>query len=551
MMKYLPAIVLPALLVLALGLVGCQYSGGFQAVHCDDSSDCEGDARCEDGFCLSPIVDADVGPDPNGDLDVGDPDAGDPDAGDPDTGDPDTGGPDTGDCDEICCSDEDCEAGEECISNACVCPEITCGSDQCGVITNACGESADCQGCEDGVCVDHLCVECEDAGDCGEGEICTAENTCDCPLPTCDPGVCGTITNACGVSNECDGCPAGEFCSENQCVACDPNGEPYGGGSGNPGDPWRICSWAQWEHLQGESDHWNRDFELYSDLSGGTISPVGDEPARFTGSLDGRGHTISGYVINETRWFVGLFGYLDNATIQNLTVHDPEVSGDRAVGALAGRAENTTFTNVHVTSSVSTPQISGDREVGGLIGRLQSGTLSESSAAITVEGLSDRIGGMVGRNNGTIQRSWATSTVEGSVDVGGLVGHNRGFVYDSYAMGTVQGNTYIGGLVGYHERYCSNGGQRVIARSYGLGDPQGSNWVGGLVGILATCSGRPNSRIDDSYYDEAVGSDSVGGTGMPLQDFGTESSFHEWDFDTVWILEEEGFTRPHLRWELE
>ena len=53
-----------------------------------------------------------------------------------------------------------------------------------------------------------------------------------------------------------------------------------------------------------------------------TWTPMGNYQNPFTGTFDGKGHTISGLYFNEsTTFYVGLFGYI-NGTIKNVGVVD-------------------------------------------------------------------------------------------------------------------------------------------------------------------------------------------------------------------------------------
>ena len=49
------------------------------------------------------------------------------------------------------------------------------------------------------------------------------------------------------------------------------------------------------------------------------------------------------------------------------------------------------------------------------------------------------VGGVVGRNDGSIANSYATGAIDGGVYVGGLVGRNTGSIANSYATGFVVG----------------------------------------------------------------------------------------------------------------
>lgn len=507
---------------LLLLLAGCDYSGSLEAVQCDESSPCGPGASCVGNYCVSDATDPDAGPSEETDA------AGEPDAGDADTAETDA---DTG------------------------CPALECGDAECGVVTNDCGQSLECGPCADGFClVEELrCVECLESGDCADDASCD-DNLCVCHEPVCPENACGTVVNSCGAEVECGTCDDGS-CAENQCVPCDPAGVPYGAGAGSEEDPYRICDWSQWITLAATMADWSDHFILYADLQAGPVSPVGTFDDRFSGSLDGQGHSIIGLQITNGSEYTGLFGVLGGGTIINLVLEDPQVQGAGATGALAGGVgDGSVINRVQVVQS-SGAHVSGTTEVGGLIGRLAFGTVTESSSEAKVTGTGNAVGGLVGRNYSTIARTFATGTITGEdSEVGGLVGDNRGNILDSYATGDVTGtNSSVGGLAGVHRRNCTDGAQRYIVDSYGYGEASGGSLVGGLIGGRVLCSQtyhNPAALIDSVFNSSSGSPDNNRGFPLTAAEFEDESNFPEaWDFEAVWILEEGTHTRPHLRWE--
>ena len=136
--------------------------------------------------------------------------------------------------------------------------------------------------------------------------------------------------------------------------------------------------------------------------------------------------------------------------------------------------------------------------------------ISGSTAGGAVTG-TDRVGGLVGLNNGPISSSHATGDVSGVKWVGGLVGSNfeAGGTYEYYyiyeygginrisgstAGGAVTGTDRVGGLVGWN-----NG---PISSSHATGDVNGVQWVGGLVG--SNSGGGSVNRISESTAGGAV-----------------------------------------------
>ena len=200
----------------------------------------------------------------------------------------------------------------------------------------------------------------------------------------------------------------------------------------------------------------------------------------FAGIFEGNGYTISNLKINRPNTSgVGLFDYLENISeINNISLLNVDVKGDRAVGSLAGRNSGT-IANSHATGSVS-----GNSQIGGLAG-WNDGSIINSYATGSIDGNTE-IGGIVGHNKNIIRNSYATGPVVGDEDAGGLVGHNRGRIANSYAIGPVYGDEDVGGLTGEN-----NKGR--IANSYATGSVDGNDFVGGLTGW------NSDGRIANSY----------------------------------------------------
>lgn len=152
------------------------------------------------------------------------------------------------------------------------------------------------------------------------------------------------------------------------------------------------------------------------------FSPIGNILTKFTGSYNGKSHTISGLTINRSSSdYIRLFGYV---------------------------SEGTAIDSIGLPGSL----IKGD----------------------------DNVGGLIGRNHGEVSICYLTGNVSNGYDcVGGLIGINVGIVNDCYATGSISGHGVIGGLIGKNEddtaSYCHATG------SVNGGD-ESYNIVGGLIG---------------------------------------------------------------------
>ncbi|UCD21865.1 MAG: hypothetical protein JSW22_07530 [Chloroflexota bacterium] len=230
----------------------------------------------------------------------------------------------------------------------------------------------------------------------------------------------------------------------------------------------------------------------------------------LAGEFDGNGHKISNLSFNsDFVYTVGLFGYL----------------------APGGKVTDLGADNVNMT---------GDYNVGGLVGR-NWGTVSNSYATGNVAGYHYWLGGLVGWNRGDVSDSYCTSTVTGlgyvPMSVGGLVGQNWGNVSNSYATGSVTGDSYVGGLVG------ANRGV-IVSNCYSIGNVTGDYNVGGLVG-------ENYGAVGDSFWDiETSGKDnSAGGTGKTTAQMKDIATFSGADWDIIPVADP-GTRNPAYIWNI-
>src|SRR4051794_9586504 len=83
-----------------------------------------------------------------------------------------------------------------------------------------------------------------------------------------------------------------------------------------------ACSWIRTvTQLQAMKDNLAGSYCLANDIDAHTISnfvPVGTQANPFTGRFFGNGHVIRRLTISTSAAFVGLFGYTDQATIEDV-----------------------------------------------------------------------------------------------------------------------------------------------------------------------------------------------------------------------------------------
>jgi hypothetical protein len=313
----------------------------------------------------------------------------------------------------------------------------------------------------------------------------------------------------------------------------------FSSGDGTEISPYEITSWY---HLHNIRNHLNKEdvyFKLMNDLdkdssgyhefasnqadSGKGWNPIGVLASQFRGTIDGNDYTISDLYINRAQQgteYIGLFGFVSDASITNLKLSNINITSLRYVGALVGYALDTEFKNIHLTNA----NIKGTLGVGGLIGLAGgSSQIYNCSVSGRIEG-EGALGGLVGlldRSNiaaPSVERSYSNATVMGTGSgVGGLVGLASGheshriiikrcYTLNESAVTKVEstgtGNTiYVGGLVGHMS-------QTIITECYSKISVKATNGViGGLVGYMNY------AQINNSYYVEGKieGNNRVGG----------------------------------------
>jgi hypothetical protein len=256
------------------------------------------------------------------------------------------------------------------------------------------------------------------------------------------------------------------------------------------------------QDLQNMNTALSNNYILENDIDCTSVNfiPVGSPSAPFTGSLDGRGHTISNLTINLPLVMnVGLFGYTDTVNISNVGLINANISGLAGVGGLLGSN-------------------------GGLAYPGGSGTISNSyvTGSIKAARVID------------VNDQWGDFIAGSGYMVGGLVGSASLLsINNSYSIVDIEGHAYVGGLVG--DTYTT------ISNSYSVvkfNIPTDSSTSFNLAGLVASNHG---SSVNNSYYydySKGLGCYSNYGTGCTSvtdSQMKTASTFVDWDTN-IWNL---------------
>ncbi len=265
------------------------------------------------------------------------------------------------------------------------------------------------------------------------------------------------------------------------------------------------------------------------DLGGEKFSPIGNGETYFSGTFKGNNHTISNVSI-EGDSFVGLFGVIDHAVIQDLNLNNVSIRGCGDIGSLVGQSVFSQILNCHVTNlEMHTMDAAGNDNsvyMGGLVG-YNNADISVSyfeefsyddpvalidncstSGNIFVDSAFQygSIGGLVGVNHGGSDASRAINSLakisncRSSVNITGRDGEHETEL--PVAM-------ILGGLVGSNCDYNSIAEKgALIDKCFSTGNVDAKNvncmaWTGGLVGYQFNYKGNAvikNSGFEGNVY---------------------------------------------------
>lgn len=148
----------------------------------------------------------------------------------------------------------------------------------------------------------------------------------------------------------------------------------------------------------------NKMVTLTTDLDLSSIdkwTPIGTSVHPFDGIFNGGGHVIKNLNVSGSSNYNGLFGYAIKATIYNMHLLNPTVSGPDYVGTVVGYVDG----DSHITDILVTSNCSGND-------------------GYTAKATDGSVGGIVGRaKNATIERCLFDGWVKGTGWTGGIIGN--------------------------------------------------------------------------------------------------------------------------------
>ena len=340
--------------------------------------------------------------------------------------------------------------------------------------------------------------------------------------------------------------------------------------------------------------------------SGKGWEPIGTTSTNFKGTLDGNGYRIKNlYINNPNRSYVGLFGYIVEATIKNIILENANLIGKNYVGGVAGYVSCSTVTNVALKNT----SIMGNDYVGGVIGySYRTTTVSYCNVLGSVSG-TNNVGGIVGYQ--TTSKTVIENTtynyivychngakVSAKSKAGGIVGYSTSCVKRLYKSSP---NTTSGAYYYYYEysyvKNCSNSGDIIASDSiaggivgqtdlfkysdeyadsyveycYNCGHISAPSYTGGLVGRcyaeannfkhcysvgaitgssnFGGCFGDiPKTATFCYYLDEAVENPTCTvGISKSEDQLKKQTAYEQWNFASVWTMKgREDYPYPEL-----
>ncbi|MCK5028580.1 MAG: hypothetical protein KAR57_03030, partial [Bacteroidales bacterium] len=292
-------------------------------------------------------------------------------------------------------------------------------------------------------------------------------------------------------------------------IAFSQTATPPATGDGSVGNPYEIATLNNLYWLSQNSTEWDKHYIQTTDIDASTtvgwdndsgFTPIGNPTIKFTGTYDGKSHTIDSLYINR-----------------------PETSHISFIGSLGSTAsvDSLGLTNINFTAY-------------------------------------DNIGGMVAHNDGAISNCYTTGNIstakDGTVNAGGVVGYNIKTINNCYSKVniTATNGERVAGLVGTNYDIYAE-----INNCYSTGEVVSTaNYIGGLIG--RNMSGNVNNSLWDT---ETSGiSTSSGGTGLTTNEMKDVKNYLNagWDFmdetyngtDDEWgINSTENGGYPFLKWQ--
>ena len=272
------------------------------------------------------------------------------------------------------------------------------------------------------------------------------------------------------------------------------------------------------------------------DMTGRSFVPFGivegENAGKFTGTFDGKGHTIKGLKYDVSgKGEVGLFSQTDNATIKNLIIEGAYFKGNANVGGIVGRMYRTNITDCAVLNSY----IEGRDHVGAIAGEIAQtqvdgnyvgGTITNCFSDARIKTREFQAGGMLGTIHcGKVEKNLFTGTVEGREgdNANGMVSLVDKNDAESFIQYNVVAAAHIYGKIG-----------RVVSNNR-LGSTDKGKVTKNYVSANTWVSTKAENATLAKYSDP----NDYNGADIPVDKLRTKDFYTNtlgWDFDNHWTF---------------
>ena len=304
--------------------------------------------------------------------------------------------------------------------------------------------------------------------------------------------------------------------------------------------------------------------------TGSGFKPIGiDYNHNFQGFFNGNNYEIKNIYINDTNtsnYYVGLFGYLQNGSINNLGISG-SITGTQRVAGIVAYTNTAEISNCYNLAKIET---STGSYVGGIVADLgynstitncyNEGTIIKENGYSYAGGIigysanqaeisycyntghikASYAGGIVGQASATINMCYNLGKIEGYNCAGGIAGQSNynGSIYNSYNLGEIicleSNNDYIGvgGIAGYSVYTVTMNNCYNLGTVTCLNTTATTMYVGGLVGeanyssnvnncynvgivkgsIKGEVAGTGSTGLTNCYYLNTLGTQGIYGT---------------------------------------
>ncbi|MBT3980687.1 MAG: hypothetical protein HOE90_04990 [Bacteriovoracaceae bacterium] len=264
----------------------------------------------------------------------------------------------------------------------------------------------------------------------------------------------------------------------------------FDGGDGSVGDPYLISTREQLNQVKNDV---TKAFKMTADvdLSCYSFDPIGTNGGRFSGVFDGAEYAVNGLSFeNNSTSTIGLFGYIDDATIKNLdltNVFTEQVGTQPYTSGLIGRHFNVggpvVVTNILVTGRL----ISDSTSVGLLVSAGSGSGHSYSNLWVSGHSSSTANPGSTGLVSGAMANSsfdnvYIQGAMEANRNSAGIAGYSGGglVIKNAFCDTNIDGGEdKAGACLGYAQN-------PTLYNVYSKGVVIGSNYVGGIIGLANT-----------------------------------------------------------------